>query len=359
MKKKLNIAFAGWGTGWHVTPISSLIEYAHTQPDIMDQIWGLFWFGSRGQLEETFANNFPDVHFAAIKSGKMRRYWTVRSTLENLRDVAYFNAGYIQSLYLLKQHKIDALFCKWWYVALPVSFAAATLRIPIIVHESDSHPGLVNKLVSKFARKNFDWFPDVLKNSTHVGQILSPNLMKNNWDMDLFTLDGNKKTLLVICWSQGSKAVFEEIRKQLDTWWQVVKELNIVIILWLLNKKYKKIFEPYIQVTTFDFLDSFQLAELYKITDIAVTRGSATTLAELELFGIPKIIIPLPSHDQPLNAAWYRANKWDIVVAQNNISEMIPAVQHHLEHAQNKSLRDNDTLLEPHKAIWETLLKKI
>lgn len=36
------------------------------------------------------------------------------------------------------------------------------------------------------------------------------------------------------------------------------------------------------------------IAHLLSDTDIAITRGSATTLAEIDLFGIKKIIIPLP-----------------------------------------------------------------
>ncbi len=357
MMKKLNIAFAGWGTGWHVTPISSLIEYAYTQPDILDQIEWLFWFGSRWQLEHKFADQLPSVQFVPIKSGKLRRYWTVRSTLENLRDVGYFNAWYLQSLYLLQKHKIDAVFCKWGYVALPVSLAAATLRIPVIVHESDTHPWLVNNIVSKVSKHNFDGFPNVLKNSTHIWQILSPKLLQKNNDLDTFTLDSNKKTLLIICGSQGSEVVFKQIIKELDTWWQIVKNLNIVVVLWLLNTQYKKLFAPYINVTSFDFLTSQELAELYHIADVAISRGSATTLAELEFFQIPKAIVPLPSHDQPINAARYRDNAGDIVVDQSNISELMSATQHHLDHPRKNIREKDEEFYAAHQKIREALLK--
>jgi len=354
--KKLNIAFAGWGTGWHVTPISSLIEYAHTQPDIMDQIWGLFWFGSAGQLEQKFANNFPWVTFVPIKSGKLRRYRTVRSTLENLRDAAYFNAGYLQSLYLLKQHNIDVLFCKWWYVALPVSFAAATLRIPIIVHESDSHPWLVNKIVSKFAKQNFDGFPWVLKNSTHIWQILSPKILEPDEDFEIFTGDLDRQNLLIMCGSQGSEAIFQTILTELDTWWQVVKNLNIFVILGLLNTKYKKQFEQHLNVQTFDFLDSVQLAKLYSITNIALGRAWATSLAELEIYNIPKIIIPLASHDQPHNARWYRDTYGDIIIDQSNLWEINNALQFFLDHPRVSKKTINNQILNTHQYIWSALL---
>lgn len=354
--KKLNIAFAGWGTGWHVTPISSLIEYAQTKPEIMDQISWLFWFGSAWQLEEKFADTFPGVQFVPIKSGKMRRYWTVRSTLENLRDVAYFNAGYLQSLYLLRQHKIDVLFCKWWYVALPVSFAAATLRVPIVVHESDSHPWLVNKIVSKFSKYNFDWFPWVLKNSTHIWQILSPKLLKPDDDFEIFTGDQDRQNLLVMCGSQWSEAIFQALLKELDRWWQAVKKLNIFVILGLLNTRYKKEFEEHLNVQTFDFLDITQLAALYTITDIALGRAWATSLAELQTYNIPKIIVPLPSHDQPHNAKWYARTYEDIIIDQTNLSELNNALQFHLDQPRKEWGIHKEKIFEAHKQIWKSLL---
>lgn len=354
MKKKLNIAFAGWGTGWHVTPISSLIEYANSKQEIMDQVKGLFRFGSKGQLEERFANNFPWVTFVPIKSGKLRRYRTVRSTLENLRDAAYFNAGYVQSLYLLKQHNIDVLFCKGWYVALPVSFAAATLRIPVIVHESDSHSWLVNKIVSKFSKKNFDGFPWTLKDSIHIGQILSPRLLHPDQDLDIFTGNKGRQNLLVICGSQGSEAIFQALLRDLDTAWHSVKNLNIFVILWLLNTKYKKQFEQHLNVQTFDFLDISKLAKLYEISDIVISRGSATTLAELEYFQIPKIIVPLPSHDQPHNARHYRDAYWDIVVDQSNLNELWNVIQYHLDQLRKKGVSKNKDIFFAHQEIWRS-----
>ncbi len=356
MKKKLRIAFAWGGTGGHVTPISSLIEYAHTDQEIMNHVEWLYWFGTKGKLEHKFADEIPWVQFVPIQSWKLRRERSIRSTLENLRDVAYFNAWYMQSLYLLQQHKIDVLFCKGWYVALPVSLAAASLRIPIIVHESDSSAWLVNKIVSKVSKKNFEWFGWVLKNSRSIGQILSPSLLKANHDIELFQWDDNKKVVLVICWSQGSKAIFERLIHDIDKAWQVVKSLHFVVILWLLNSSFKKTFEDHLQVTTFDFLDAEHLAWVYSQTDIAICRGSATTLAELEYFNIPKVIIPLSTHDQPLNAKRYAQYKGDIVVGQENMSQMLEAVQYHSTHLRETKSQKEVDFFAPHRTVWEALL---
>ncbi len=356
MKRKLNIAFAWWWTGWHVTPIFSMVQYAKQNKDISDKIDKMYRFWSKWQLEEKFAKEEDAVQFVSIRSWKLRRYRTIKSTLENLRDVAYFNAWYMQSLYYLQQYKIDRVFCKWWYVALPVVFAAASLRIPITVHESDMHAWLVNKMASKVAKDNFTWFPWVFwQKGEEVGQILSGDLLASSEDMDLFTLQPDKKTLLIMCGSQGSESIFNWLLEELDKEWQIVKNVNIVVILWLLNTSFKKKFEPYLNVTCFDFLDAHQLATIYKQTDVSVTRWSATTLAEMEYFWIPKVIVPLKSHDQPQNAKWYQEKYEDIVVSQSNLQETSKAINFHLDNP--RKAWTNKNFFKAHKKIWSTLLK--
>lgn len=88
-----------------------------------------------------------------------------------------FIAGFFQSLYILVVKHIEVIFCKGGYVALPLVMAAALLRKKIIVHESDTHPGLVNKIASKRASKNFTGFDRVLPNGQTIGQILADDIV--------------------------------------------------------------------------------------------------------------------------------------------------------------------------------------
>jgi UDP-N-acetylglucosamine--N-acetylmuramyl-(pentapeptide) pyrophosphoryl-undecaprenol N-acetylglucosamine transferase len=72
---------------------------------------------------------------------------------------------------------VDAVFCKGGFVALPVVFAAKILRKKLIVHESDVHPGLVNRIASRFTSIVFTGFDRVLPRSKTVGQILSDDIV--------------------------------------------------------------------------------------------------------------------------------------------------------------------------------------
>lgn len=356
--KKMNIAFAWWWTGWHVTPIRSLIEYAQQDTEISSHINTYYWFWSTWQLEERFAKELDHVSFVSIFSWKRRRQPWITYFRENIIDLWKFVRWCFQSLQLLKKHKIDHVFCKWWYVALPVCVAAGILCIPVSVHESDMYPWLVNKLVSKWATYRFCWFEDSLNDAEVIGQILSLSLSpENHYPVEIKNYNPSRPTYLFICGSQWSTSIFKQLWQQLDRWWLFVKDANIVVILWLLNESMGIKFKKYDNVTTFDFCSSAQLWYLYSLADLAVTRWSATVLAELEMFWIPKIIVPLPySVDQPKNATWYAKAYWDIVLNQDSLSDLWSTLSI-VSQKKRDSEKKDISIVHAHKSIWEKILQ--
>lgn len=116
--KKHRIAMAGGGTGGHVFPIKSLIEYLAQKPDFSKQMEALYWFGSKDSLEQTVFKRIqqersgPQFSFVHILSGKYRRETYLRSHLKNIRDFFLFVAGIFQSLRYLHKYHIDTIFCK-------------------------------------------------------------------------------------------------------------------------------------------------------------------------------------------------------------------------------------------------------
>jgi UDP-N-acetylglucosamine--N-acetylmuramyl-(pentapeptide) pyrophosphoryl-undecaprenol N-acetylglucosamine transferase len=60
---------------------------------------------------------------------------------------------------LLRRIGADAVIGGGGYVAGPVGLAAATLRLPLVLTEADSHLGISNRLLARFARRVFLAFP--------------------------------------------------------------------------------------------------------------------------------------------------------------------------------------------------------
>lgn len=70
----------------------------------------------------------------------------------------------------------------------------------------------------------------------------------------------------------------------------------------------RKAFEHFAHITLHEWVESEMIADLAHSSDIIITRGSATTLAEVSTGHAHLIIIPLPSaahHHQLLNARVY------------------------------------------------------
>lgn len=330
----MRIALAWWGTGWHVMPIQSLVKFINnTYP----RKYSFFWFGEKKSLEETtciaLQKIVPQLSFLPIYSGKRRREKWFMSFLRNCKDLLLLVIGICQSLWLLRKKHIDVIFCKGWYVSLPVVIAGWMWRKKIILHESDTTPGLANRICSRFATTIFTWFSDVFPwKEKVIGQILDDDLV---WyelaikdDKDIAA----KTHILVTWWSQWSESIYLTLHKIID----VISSSNVHvhIIFGTKNTQHKVLFDGYENITGYDFIDQKVMWGLLDMCDVAITRGGTTSLAEQELFGIKKIIIPIPrTHDQAKNATYYKVHHDDIVLDQYSntfVEELQNALQKYI-----------------------------
>lgn len=363
--KKINIAMAGGWTWWHVFPIKSLIQHVFSNDDYSNKIAKIVWFGKKNSLEQESCLSLWHSHilkFQPILSGKYRRETYLRSRLKNIADLFKFTYGIIQSLYYLIKNKVDIVFCKWWYVALPVVIAAKILRKKIFVHESDVKSWLVNKIASKFAYKTFTGFDNVLPNSITVGQILSNELISNksikniphsndfssNRELSisekLYYKDPQKTFLLLMWGSQWSQRLYQKFIDILDSHKDIFSNYEIFVVLWKENQDMKSKFDEYKNVSAFDFVSQKDMWLLLKYCDIALTRAWTTSLAEQKLFDLKIIMVPIPrTHDQYDNAKYYVKHYNDILLDskdRNYNQNMLEVLKQHVWFKKKQSNKD-------------------
>lgn len=357
----MNIAFTGWGSGGHVTPIASLIEYGLQDTDITSQC-KLFRFGEQGSLEETTCARYPTVLFLPIQSGKLRRYWTIRSIRQNIVDAWQGVVWIWQSYRLLQKHAIWVVFCKGGYVALPVCIAARMLRIPIILHESDTYGWATNRLVAKMAKTVFTGFPHTFLQSVVIWQLLSLKLLTIDHSFVDMLYTYWKTTVLVTGWSQGAARIFDALLSGLAG--GSLEWFHFLVLLGTKNIDYAAQFEAYSNVTSFSFIEHLdQIAALCQMSDLSITRGSATSLAEQQLFGLKKIIIPLPhtwGNHQYHNAKWYEEVHGDLVLEQNDAMEeqLLSMLSWFVGYKKiGADTIDEEFIKKPLEKVWNALLK--
>lgn len=138
----MRVVIAGGGTGGHTSAglaVAAALRAAGVE---------VHWIGSRQGVE---ARRAPEagLPFHAIPVGKLRRYWD----WQNLPDLALrAPAGLARSWRLLRRLKPALVFATGGFVALPPALAARSLRIPVVIHEQTSVPGLANRIAGRFAR---------------------------------------------------------------------------------------------------------------------------------------------------------------------------------------------------------------
>lgn len=310
------IAFTGGGTVGHVSVNLSLI------PTALEKGHQVFYIGSKNGIErEMIESQISNIKYYPISSGKLRRYLS----FENAKDVFKVLKGILDARRVLKKEKPDLLFSKGGFVSVPVVIAARSLNIPTIIHESDLTPGLANKISLKFSKKIYTTFEDTLKylpkdKADFVGATIREDLKEGNQQKgyDITGFDSDKKVLLVMGGSLGSKKLNDIIRENLEA---LLHDYQIIHLTGhgLVDESYKQ--KGYIQ---YEFVKE-ELTHLLSITDTVVSRAGSNAIYEFLTLRIPMLLIPLgldqSRGDQIDNAKYFESKGYGKMIPEDQLTQ--------------------------------------
>ena len=321
----MRIILTGGGSGGHVYP---LIAVARKIKEIKPET-EIFYVGPVYNFEKAiFDNNSIRPFF--ILSGKMRRYFSPFFIV----DIFKLIVGFFQSIFLMLYLMPDLVFSKGGYGSVPVVFVSWLYRISIYLHESDTIPGLANRFCSKFAVKVFISFESskgYFKNKQIIfsGNPIRHSITGGNIKNAIleFKLNSGRKKILILGGSQGSQVIYDLVLNSLSL---LVNKYEIIhqcgkksyndIDLFLKaarNKDFSNYYHPV------SYLDETQIADLYKIADLIVSRAGAGSIFEIASSFKPSILIPLASsanNHQERNAYEYSNAGAAIVLEEENLT---------------------------------------
>ena len=311
MKK---IVLTGGGTLGHVTPHLALI------PHLKEAGYEIHYIGTEKGMEAEKIRSLPGVTYHAVKSGKLRRYFS----WQNFTDPFKVIAGAFQSAALMGRIKPDVVFSKGGFVAVPVVFGAWLNRIPVICHESDLTPGLANKLCKPFARKIATTFPECAATlgpkAEMTGTPLRPELFSGSRakGLSLLHFDGSKPILMMMGGSSGAQAVNKALREALP---DLTAKFDVAHICGKGNLDASLEGTPgYTQV---EFLDA-DLPDALACADLVLSRAGSNALCEFQALGMPLLLVPYPKGasrgDQILNAQSMEKRGLCRVLLQENMT---------------------------------------
>ena len=293
----VHVVIAGGGTGGHTSPglaVATLLR---------ERSKTCAWIGSRTGIE---AQRVPPtgIPYVAISTGKLRRYWA----WQNVADLAVnVPAGAVGAIRALRALRPRVVFGTGGFVALPVVFGAALLRVPVVLHEQTAVPGLANRVCARFARRIAVTFPDregkfPASRVVVTGNPLRPELRQGSRSSVIaqFQLDPAVPLVYVTGGAQGAhriNRVVGDALPQLTEHAQIIHQCGDNPTTgdrrWLeerraalppaLARRYTVV--PYVGA---------ELAGIYAATALVVARAGAGTVNECCQLGVPALYIPLP-----------------------------------------------------------------
>lgn len=204
---------------------------------------------------------------------------------------------YRTSLKALRAQQPQALLAMGSYSSLGPVLAARRLNIPVILHEANVIPGKAISLLSRFATAIAITFPETRNHLTHPNMQLTGLPLRKQMEE---AASGKPEapahfTVLTMGGSQGARRLNEMVPMALGH----LRESGMAVeAIHLAGEKEKAtVEEAYrkagVPATVYGFCSD--MASVYRKTSLAISRSGANSCLELALFGIPALLIPLPS----------------------------------------------------------------
>ena len=323
----MRILFTGGGTGGHFYPIISIAQELQSlakEKKLLDM--ELFYMSptpyNPGILYET------GIIYKKNSAGKLRRYFS----LLNFIDLWKTLWGVIVSTLQLYSLYPDVVFGKGGYASFPALLSARILRIPVVIHESDTVPGRVNLWAGKFAKRIAISYKEAAKYFpsgavAYTGQPVRRDIANpiTEGAREFLKLEEGVPAILVLGGSQGARKLNEVILgglKELVQKYAVIHqtgEKNIVEVratadAILFDSPRKDRYKAY------DYLNPLALRMAAGVASVVISRAGSTVF-EIAAWKVPAIIVPINervSRDQRSNAFTYaRAGACEVIEEGN------------------------------------------
>lgn len=342
---KKKFILSGGGTGGHIYPAVAIANELKLRfPDAE-----FLFVGAQDKME---MQKVPQAGYA-IKglwiAGLQRKL-----TLQNLMFPLKLMSSLWKARGIVREFKPDVVIGTGGFASGPTLQAAGAMGIPTVVQEQNSYPGITNKMLAKKAAKICvayegleRFFPKdkIVFTGNPVRQDLIAMHGHKAQAVEYFKLDPNKKTLLVLGGSLGSRRINQLIAKEV---------VNIaaqgVQVIWQCGKFYYEEYRHFgdkenIQVMA--FIDRMDL--VYAAADIVISRAGASSVSELCLVGKPVIFIPSPNvaeDHQTKNAKAIVDKGGAILLKESELDTQFESVFNNLLNDENKQHELGENILK-------------
>jgi UDP-N-acetylglucosamine--N-acetylmuramyl-(pentapeptide) pyrophosphoryl-undecaprenol N-acetylglucosamine transferase len=297
----IDVLLTGGGTAGHVLPaIATAQVLQRVRPDLSVAFAGL-----PGSVEERLVAA-AGFEFEPVRAVPLPR----RASLALLRVPFRLLAAVRQARALLRSDRVRIVVSFGGYVGLPLALAARR-RVPLLLHEQNSRPGLANRRTARRARyvavtfpSSAERFPDPSR-CRFTGNPVQEHLRSldrvsgRDAARERLGLASGPTTLLVFGGSQGARTINRAVAAAADDW----RAMGVQVLQLTGVRGHDEAAEawrwagvdpddPDAPVRLIAYLED--MSDAYAAADLVVCRAGATSIAELTVVGSPSILVAYP-----------------------------------------------------------------
>jgi len=288
----MKVIIAGGGTGGHLFPGVALAE---TIKERYPEAQIIFVGTQRGLEARVIPKTGYELKFISIQG------FVGKSLKEKTRTLMSLCKSMFESKSIINSFSPHIVFGVGGYASFPVVLAAAMKKIPTIILEQNTVPGLANKILGKFVSaiaitypETIDYFP---KQKVYLtGTPIRKEILEGDREKakKLFNTEDGRFTILVFGGSLGARKINKAMTEALSYLLPLKDRIQIIHQTgehdynWVSNEYRTLSF----RATVLPFI--YDMAEAYAIADLVVSRAGASTVAEITAIGKASILIPYP-----------------------------------------------------------------
>lgn len=332
----MKIVLTGGGTGGHFYPLIAVADELNNIIDEEKLVDTKLIYMSDDPYNKRLLDE-KGIRFKKITTGKIRRYFS----LLNIIDIVKIIFGAIEAIWVIYTDFPDVVFGKGGYASFPALFAARFFKIPVVIHESDSVPGRVNKWASKFAKRIAVSFPDTInyfpeKAREKIAVVGNPVrkellILPKEGFSEFLQLEKNIPVIFILGGSQGSKRINDvivDMADELAKKYQVIHQCgknNLDEVKGRVSVALEK--SPFKnRYRVFGFLNESAIKMAAAASSIIISRAGSSAIFEIAVWGKPSILIPLSGsaqEHQRENAYSFARTGASEIIEEKNLSPHI------------------------------------
>lgn len=311
------ILIAAGGTGGHLWPAVAMARYIKKVQSKTE-----FLFVGTGKPVEEKILGTENWNRTVLKASGIKG----RGIWGKIGALAKCAVGIFAAAKIIKTFHPGLVIGFGGYVTVPVGLAAKLCKIPLVLHEQNSWPGLSNRVLAKMADLVMLGFEEAAPAFSGVTTVYTGNPVRPEIEaLSNLSRDFNheKARILITGGSQGAAALNKIVSQALVLLHK--NGVSFTVTHQTGEADCERIADFYAEAGIENRTEAFfqDMATLYAGADLAISRAGAITIAELAAAKLPSILVPLPTaadDHQTINARHLSERGAAILMPQNDLS---------------------------------------